>query len=222
MLIIHLSQFSLSLSLPLILLFRSFFAFSIASEHHKFYMKLKNSFMSIKSIADELNIQLQSNNSVCPSEILNIKIDKPTKASGLRVRNLKKSVLNDTRLMKLKDRILRRSKSTVCDLKRNAEESSNENNLNKENERPQFPSMIDLAVRSPVVTRNKVKMGTRVFSSASQLNKSFESLSENYQEMLRVDSWGALHLGHNRHEVNSYDGSEEKSEENNEAVVLRK
>jgi hypothetical protein len=110
----------------------------------------------------------------------------------------------------------------VCDLKRNAEESTNENNLNKENERPQFPSMIDLAVRSPVVTRNKVKMGTRVFSSASQLNKSFESLSENYQEMLRVDSWGALHLGNNRHEMNSYDGSEEKSEENNEAVVLRK
>jgi tyrosine-protein phosphatase non-receptor type 13 len=202
---------------------RSFFAFSIASEHHKFYMKLKNSFMSIKSIADELNIPLSKNNSECPGEMLNIKIDKPTKANGLRVRNLKKSVLNDTRLMKLKDRILRRSKSTVCDLKRNAEESSNENNLNKENERPQFPSMIDLAVRSPVVTRNKVKMGTRVFSSATQLNKSFESLSENYQEMFRVDSWGALHLGSsNRHEVNSYDGSEEKSEENNEAVVLRK
>lgn len=179
--------------------------------------------MSIKSIADELNIPLSSKNGECPSEMLNIKIDKPTKASGLRVRNLKKSVLNDTRLMKLKDRILRRSKSTVCDLKRNMEESSNENNLNKENERPQFPSMIDLAVRSPVVIRNKVKMGTRVFSSATQLNKSFESLSENYQEMLRVDSWGALHLGNNRHEVNSYDGSgEEKSEENNEAVVLRK
>jgi hypothetical protein len=120
--------------------------------------------------------------------------------------------------MKLKDRILRRSKSTVCDFKRNAEENANENNLNKENERPQFPSMIDLAVRSPVVTRNKVKMGTRAFSSVSQLNKSFESLSENYHEILRVDSWGALHLNHRGDEENF----EEKSEEDNEAVVLRK
>lgn len=178
--------------------------------------------MSIKSIADELNISL-SNGSERPSEMLNIKIDKPTKSSGLRVRNLKKSVLNDTKLMKLRDRFLRRSKSTVCDLKRNnSEETSNENNLNKENERPQFPSMIELTVRSPVVTRNKVKMGTRVFSSASQLNKSFESLSDNYQEMMRVDSWGALNLG-NKQDDSSEANCEQKSEENNEeAIVLRK
>lgn len=203
---------------------RSFFAFSIASEHHKFYIKLKNSFMSIKSIAEELNISL-NNGRECPNEMLNIKIDKPTKSSGLRVRNLKKSVLNDTKLMKLKDRFLRRSKSTVCDLKRNSEESANENNLNKENERPQFPSMIELTVRSPVVTRNKVKMGTRVFSSASQLNKSFESLSDNYQDMMHVDSWGALHLGGKNDAISCDDSEancEEKSEENNEAIVLRK
>lgn len=171
--------------------------------------------MSIKSIADELNISL-SNQEVCPE--LNIKIDKISKTNGPRVRNLKKSVLNDTRLMKLKDRILRRSKSTVCDLKRNAEQNSNENNLNKEVEKPQYPSMIDLSVRSPII-RNKVKMGTRVFSSSSsQLNKSFESLSENYNDMLRVDSWGALNLKHSCDE----DNNEAKSEENNEAVVLRK
>lgn len=175
--------------------------------------------MSIKSIADELNLPLTNETNPISSSELNIKIDKASKTNGLRVRNLKKSVLNDTRLMKLKDRILRRSKSTVCDLKRNAmEQNSNDNNLNKEYERPQFPSMIDLSVRSPAVTRNKVKMGTRVFSSASQLNKSFESLSENYQDMLRVDSWGALHLKH------SFDENfeENKSDENNEAVVLRK
>lgn len=170
--------------------------------------------MSIKSIADELNISL-SNQEVCPE--LNIKIDKISKTTGPRVRNLKKSVLNDTRLMKLKDRILRRSKSTVCDLKRSMEQNVNENNLNKEVERPQYPSMIDLSVRSPII-RNKVKMGTRVFSSSSQLNKSFESLSENYQDMLRVDSWGALNLKHSFDEENN----EAKSEENNEAVVLRK
>jgi hypothetical protein len=192
--------------------FRSFFAFGIASEHHKFYIKLKNSFMSIKSIADEMNISLSG---VDASPQLNIKIDKVSKTSGPRVRNLKKSVLNDTRLMRLKDRFLRRSKSTVCDLKRNAnEQNANENNANREVERPQYPSMIDLSVRSP--TRNKVKMGTRVFSSSSQLNKSFESLSDNYQEMFHVDSWGALHLKHDD------DTNEAKSEENNEAVVLRK
>lgn len=174
--------------------------------------------MSIKSIADEMNLSL-SNDEMCSN--LNIKIDKASKTSGTRVRNLKKSVLNDTKLMKLKDRILRRSKSTVCDLKRNVEENSNENNLNKECERPQFPSMMDLSVRSPVTIRNKVKMGTRVFSSASQLNKSFESLSENFQEMMRVDSWGALHLKNSYNNDNYDETNESKSEENNEAVVLR-
>ncbi|CRK95274.1 CLUMA_CG008699, isoform A [Clunio marinus] len=170
---------------------KSFFAFTIASHHHQFYMKLRNSFVSIKSIADELNIPLVDESFIQPN--VNIKIDKSSKTSGLRVRNLKKSMLNDPRLLKLKDRFIRRSKSTVCDFKRTTEETANENNQNKENERPQFPSMIDLAVKSPSVTRNKVKMGTRVFS-ASYLNKSFDSLSENQTEITRVDSWGALCL----------------------------
>lgn len=171
--------------------FRSFFAFTIASEHHQFYMKLRNSFVSIKSIADEMNIPLIDESFLQPN--VNIKIDKPMKASGLRVRNLKKSMLNDNRLLKLKDRFIKRSKSTVCDFKRSSEENTNENNQNKENERPIFPSMIDLTVKSPTVTRNKVKMGTRVFS-ASYLNKSFDSLNDNQPELRRVDSWGALCL----------------------------
>lgn len=152
-------------------------------------MKLRNSFVSIKAIADELNIPLNDESFVQPN--INIKIDKPMKISGLRVRNLKKSMLNDNRLLKLKDRFIRRSKSTVCDFKRSIEENTNENNQNKENERPIFPSMVDLTIKSPTVTRNKVKMGTRVFS-ASYLNKSFDSLNDNQLELGL--SWGALCL----------------------------
>jgi tyrosine-protein phosphatase non-receptor type 13 len=100
-------------------------------------MKLRNSFVSIKSIADELNVALLDDSFVQPNVI---KIDKPTKSSG-RVRNLHKSMLNDHRLLRLKDRFIKRSKSTVCEFKRSAEDSTNENNQNKENERPQFPSM---------------------------------------------------------------------------------
>lgn len=171
---------------------KSFFAFNIASEQHKFYLKLRNSFVSIKSIADEFNISLPNEEHLVGNgPEFNIKIGKPTKSTVLRVRNLKKSMLNDGRLMKIKERFLKRSKSTVCDFKRTVEEISNDNNQNKENEHPQFPSMMDLSIKSPTITRNKVKMGTRVFS-ASYLNKSFDSLDDNQTELLRVDSWGAL------------------------------
>lgn len=152
-------------------------------------MKFRNSFASIKTIADEMNIPLNHENFVAPN--INFKIDKPTKTTGLRVRNLKKSMLNDNRLLKLRDRFIKRSKSNVGEFKRSLEENCNENNLNKENERPFFPSMMDLTVKSPTLTRNKVKMGTRVFS-ASYLNKSFDSLNENQSELSRTDSWGAL------------------------------
>lgn len=183
-------------------------------------MKLRNSFVSIKSIADELNVPLMDESFTQPN--VNIKIDKPMKSSGLRVRNLKKSMLNDHRLMRLKDRFIKRSKSTVCDFKRSAEENSNENNQNKENERPMFPSMIDLTVKSPVVTRNKVKMGTRVFS-ASYLNKSFDSLNDNQADLARVDSWGALCL----RSPNAFDENAEPEKEidftkdKDEAYVIR-
>jgi tyrosine-protein phosphatase non-receptor type 13 len=185
-------------------------------------MKLRNSFVSIKSIADELNIRLIDESFVQPN--VNIKIDKPMKTSGLRVRNLKKSMLNDNRLLKLKDRFIRRSKSTVCDFKRSIEENTNENNQNKENERPIFPSMVDLTIKSPSIQiRNKVKMGTRVFS-ASYLNKSFDSLNDTQPEMGRVDSWGALCLK----SPESFDETAEQEKEidftndKDEAYVIRK
>lgn len=184
-------------------------------------MKLRKSFVSIKAIADELNIPLNDESLMQPN--VNIKIDKPMKASGLRVRNLKKSMLNDNRLLKLKDRFIRRSKSTVCDFKRTIEENTNENNQNKENERPIFPSMIDLTIKSPTVTRNKVKMGTRVFS-ASYLNKSFDSLNDHQPEFGRVDSWGALCLK----SPEAFDETAEQEKEmdfsndKDEAYVIRK
>lgn len=156
-------------------------------------MKLRNSFVSIKSIAEELNYQLPDESETAKTE-LNMKIDKPTKSTGIRVRNLKKSMLNDNKLLKLKEKFIRRSKSTVCEFKSSMEEEdTNENNQNKENERPKYPSLFDLSIKSPTVTRNKVKMGTRVFS-ASYLNKSFDSLTDSPLELARVDSWGALCL----------------------------
>lgn len=186
-------------------------------------MKLRNSFASIKSIADELNVPIAEEN--FSQSNVNIKIDKPSKSSGLRVRNLKKSMLNDNRLLKLKDRFIRRSKSTVCDFKRSVEENSNENNQNKENERPTFPSMIDLTVKSPTTTRNKVKMGTRVFS-ASYLNKSFDSLNENQAELTRVDSWGALCMNFSKRETFDETAEDEKeietTKDKSEAYVIGK
>lgn len=185
-------------------------------------MKLRNSFVSIKAIADELNIPLEVECSTQPN--VNIKIDKSSKTSGMRVRNLKKSMLNDNRLMKLKDRLIKRSKSTVCDFKRSVEENANENNQNKENERPTFPSMVDLTVKSPVVTRNKVKMGTRVFS-ASYLNKSFDSLNDNHPELARVDSWGALCIKSASREALNETSEQEKeidfSKDKDDAYVIR-
>lgn len=188
-------------------------------------MKLRNSFVSIKSIADELNIPIIEESFSQPN--VNIKIDKSSKSTGLRVRNLKKSMLNDNRLLKLKDRFIKRSKSTVCDFKRSIEENANENNQNKENERPVYPSMIDLTIKSPITIRNKVKMGTRVFS-ASYLNKSFDSLSENQPEMTRVDSWGALCFSSPTREAAFNEAAEEEKEidyskdKDEEAYVIRK
>ena len=181
-------------------------------------MKLRNSFVSIKSIADELNVPLTNESFIQPN--VNIKIDKQSKTSGLRVRNLKKSMLNDHRLMRLKDRFIKRSKSTVCEFKRSTEENANENNQNKENERPIFPSMVDLTIKSPI--RNKVKMGTRVFS-ASYLNKSYDSLNENPTELTRVDSWGALCIrSEPLDEVVEQEKEIEFSKDKEDAYVLRK
>uniref|UniRef100_A0A182PLK2 FERM domain-containing protein n=1 Tax=Anopheles epiroticus TaxID=199890 RepID=A0A182PLK2_9DIPT len=165
---------------------KSYFAFNLASEHHKFYMKLRNSFISIKTLASELNIPIEQPASGMMAEedgrkkrtvsdqhhqhhqlidggagphpsptdpaafdAKHIeKIDKPFKTTGLRVRNLKKSMLNDNRLAKLRQRfLLKRSKSTVepgsggdsTSALNLTVEITNQQNQNKENENPYQP-----------------------------------------------------------------------------------
>lgn len=200
---------------------RSYFAFNLASEHHKFYMKLRDSFISIQHISNELNIPLASiecatrsadifpsdyeltNNGQVPADpnaphektIIdsNIKIiDKATKANGMRVRNLKKSMLNDNKLLRLRDKLLRRSKSTVSLSVRPEHHTTNappsldgdtkEEHQNKENEQPNRYNTIDYRAQMPPTptkitspNRNLVKMGTRVFSS-QLLNKSYDNI----------------------------------------------
>lgn len=168
---------------------KSYFAFNLASEHHKFYLKLRNSFVSLRAIADELNFSLtedkkqQSRHFVTDREessssytIATANIDKPLKSStGLRVRNLKKSMLNDNRLIKLKQKFLRRTKSSAATAP--VTTSFLEDDIekqNKENEHPRSVSNVsDLDTSGKI--RNKVKMGTRAFS-AQFLNKSFDNI----------------------------------------------
>lgn len=185
-------------------------------------MKLRDSFISIQHISNELNIPLASiecatrstdifpsdyeltNNGKVPAESnmphektiidSNIKIiDKATKANGMRVRNLKKSMLNDNKLLRLRDKLLRRSKSTVSLSIRPEQHTLNtppsslldsetkEEYQNKENEQPRY-NTIDYRAQIPQTptkitspNRNLVKMGTRVFSS-QLLNKSYDNI----------------------------------------------
>lgn len=183
-------------------------------------MKLRNSFVSLKSLSEELNIPLVCTPKASPTEsrkvnvhsldyeqnreleeanfhVKNIeRIDKPVKSSGLRVRNLKKSMLNDNRLMKLRQRFLKRSKSTATDIgiiKVEDDKISLEENQNKENERPGHTaaassvSTLDSSPKVHSMNRNKVKMGTRVFSPQF-LNKSFDNIYDNPIEISRFDT----------------------------------
>ena len=150
-----------------IVFYRSYFAFTLASEQHQFYMRLRNSYISLKNVSDELNIPITTtktlkeskevkqtipeefqmfmlndnddkNQKTNSSEMFiceNLKgIDKKSEANPynganetekgigstgttvlplVRVKNTKKSMLNDNRLLKFKEKFLRRSKSTV-------------------------------------------------------------------------------------------------------------
>lgn len=172
---------------------KSFFAFNLASEHHKFYLKLRNSYVSLRALADELNLSLhedskpdlgrrlvteQSDECSSSYSIANAnisKIDKPLKSTGLRVRNLKKSMLNDNRLLKLKQKFLRRTKSSASTITINSSFTQDDaEKQNKENEHPRSVSNASDHDTSGKM-RNKVKMGTRAFS-AQFLNKSFDNI----------------------------------------------
>lgn len=186
---------------------KSYFAFSLASDHHRFYMKLRNSFVSMKALADELNMPLIEpkkrfgserykitidGENYAPISATNVdKIDKPLKSTGLRVRNLKKSMLNDNRLMKLKQKFLRRTKSSAAatSVSTSFLDEHKEENQNKENECPRSLSNVsDLDTSGKI--RNKVKMGTRVFS-AQFLNKSFDNIHDHSLDTLRINPIGS-------------------------------
>jgi hypothetical protein len=171
--------------------------------------------VSIKALSNELNIPITETQSNISNEMKKIKvdtsdfeknmgfdanniekIDKPVKTSGLRVRNLKKSMLNDNRLQKLRQKFLKRSKSTVESDNSLNGSVINEEFQNKENECPQ--KMMPVIEAHPMpeespqthsMNRNKVKMGTRVFSSQF-LNKSFDNL---YNTPSRNNSFQNLH-----------------------------
>lgn len=187
---------------------RSYFAFHLASEHHRFYMKLRNSFISLKALSDELNYPLNAamaqrhtdqmpttdhqSQQICanvPEPNSTESSDKPEKtAAESRVGKLKKSMLNDNRLLKLKNKFLKRSKSSVTKERicLNPNGQSKEENQNKENECPKIELKAQNLLLSP--NRNRVKMGTRVFS-AQFLNKSFDNVSDsNGFNMYRFDS----------------------------------
>lgn len=224
---------------------RSYLSFHLASEHHKFYMKLRDSIISIQHISSELNIPISSAQcttkatDIFPSDYEmtrteklaassaaaateaaatesspkqhqqpnnnkfaenNIKlIDKCTKtSSGVRARNVKKYMLN---------RFLRRSKSTVgLSTKKDGQEyatnhsagsdgNTKEEHQNKENEQPKFnrinhenvESMVHTAPKIMSPNRNRVKMGTRVFSSQF-LNKSLDNIYDNAMSVYDMDA----------------------------------
>lgn len=201
-------------------------------------MQLRDSFISIKHISNELNIPLIATrggstraSDIFPSDYepptdkesspnnaiddKNIKIiDKQTRSTGLRVRNLKKSMLNDNKLIKLRNKLLKRSKSTVgissSDTNRVVcanDGGTKEENQNKENELPKINAMDPLSCLLPMQpqhqeqqpqpqqvsptklvspNRNRVKMGTRVFSSHF-LNKSFDNIYDTAIDIYQFD-----------------------------------
>lgn len=163
-------------------------------------MKLRNSFISVKLLSDELNIPLHSNDVkkivIKPTDY-EIKsksepsLDEVGKTKPNRVRNLKKSMLNDGKLMKLKQKFLKRSKSSIevklsDPIVRPTITETIENVQNKENECPRV-LLNDNQPKSPyTLNRNKVKMGTRVFSSQF-LNKSVDNIYDTPLDVYRVD-----------------------------------
>lgn len=169
-------------------------------------MKLRNSFISLKTLSDELNVPIVATTSLLnekqkitivpadyehehPAAKLNRPVhdlfgatatgkppsDKSAKTVASHVKNLKKSMLNDNRLLKLRNKFLKRSKSSPgMKEDKSGDAITTEENQNKENECPKlFQHEKSPIVMSP--NRNRVKMGTRVFS-AQFLNKSYENI----------------------------------------------
>lgn len=195
---------------------KSFFAFTLASEHHKFYLKLRNTYTSLQVLAKDMNISLAL--ATGPSATAPVAERSPAQPAGIVkssssrvVRTFKKSMLNDNRLLKLRNKFLRRSKSSAAGLEEVAAAMAGagpndigatvEECQNKENEcpaasvvvtAPTTPTMPPMAAANVGGTakwispgRNRVLMGTRAISK-TYLNKSLDCIYDSVRESRRV------------------------------------
>ena len=216
---------------------RSYFAFCLASDHHHFYMKLRNSFVSLREISNEFNIDIQPPRNIessscsstresedsaeAPASLTNsvatnnsAEVGKVEKAAK-RMKNLKKSMLNDNKLGKLRQKFLKRSKSVMELSTMNSEEVvvaaakptplvempvTTTNDNYKENLNPEHFAALSPPPPQPntnSMNRNKVKMGTRVFSSQQFLNRSYDNICDNAFNIAKLQEEKELMgLGH--------------------------
>lgn len=199
-------------------IFRSYFAFTLASEHHKFYMKLRHCYVSVKELSQDMNLPLSTNKLTKHDGIIekskNIEITQadydglPLTAKNIkkldkqnikisaanRMRNITKSMLNDNKLLKIKNSILKRSKSSpgIRNDVLSIETNSVEEYQNKENELPDKDRIFGISivaqdsVKLVSPNRNRVKMGTRAFS-AHFLNKSYDNIYDRSIDVMDFD-----------------------------------
>lgn len=136
-------------------------------------MKLRDSIISIQYISNELNIPLAL--SCVKSDIFPSDYEAAAPGERTDIKTIdkrKKSLLGENKILRLRDKLLRRSKSIVGMPKfQQPDDATKEEHQNKENEQPR----VELSL-SP--SRNRVKMGTRVFSSQF-LNKSLDNIYSN-------------------------------------------
>lgn len=208
---------------------KSFFAFTLASEHHKFYLKLRNTYTSLQVLAQDMNISVDGlPGNGRPPEAQTEVHAKPVgiaKASSNRVvRTFKKSMLNDNRLLRLRDKFLRRSKSSASGLaealasaaptSRNSSASASvEECQNKENECPTSSPMMGQPTASTVPTTPTMPAasgapGTAKWISPSRnrvlmgtraisksyLNKSLDCIYDSVRESRRSGDQGRIVL----------------------------
>lgn len=195
-------------------------------------MKLRNSFVSLKEISNEFNIEIvapgtatakgnesgssSSNQGHQSEDSSGAQSSSLTGGGGggagtgagklgkatARMRNIKKSMLNDNKLGKLRQKFIKRSKS-VIELSNINNEFSQElkseqaitqmtNDNFKENLNPdQFaalsspPPAQHNTSNTNSMNRNKVRMGTRVFSQQF-LNRSYDNICDNAFNMARM------------------------------------
>lgn len=151
-------------------------------------MKLRNSFVSLKEISNEFNISVRTGPCPLPStevDSIHGSTRDHDRLSGSRFNQIKKSMLNENKLGKLRRKFLKRSKS-VMELSSVGADGVKEEDF-KENLNPLSPAKAASSVPNNSQTRNKVKMGTRAFSSQQFLNRSFDNICDNAINLARVE-----------------------------------